>query len=149
MWERFTEKAKRVVSVARDVAGRVGSEYVRTEHVLLAVCKVSDGTGAKILQALGVDLNALAAGIEHEMPVLSPSNTELLTFTPEAKKVLEVAVEEVRRYRDGYIGSEHILLGLINVGGPVVSGKLEQLNIDAERVNRIRQEHMDLFRQEV
>lgn len=135
MWERFTERAKHVVHRAREEATRLGSEYVRTEHILLGICHEPDGIAAKALENLGVDLETLAAEIEHQV---QPGNAVVphdeITFTPRAKKVLELAVEEARRFNHTYIDTVHILLGLIKEGEGIAAKVLQDMRIDLEKV---------------
>ena len=135
MWERFTERAKRVVSAAREEATRLNSEYVRTEHILLGLCREPEGIAARALENLGVDIEALAAEIEQQCQrgTASVSGDEI-AFTPRAKKVLELAVEEARRFNHSYIGTEHILLGLIKEGEGIAAKVLQDMKIDLGRV---------------
>ncbi len=134
-WERFTERAKHVVSAAREEATRLGSEYVRTEHILLGLCREPDGIAARALENLGIDIDALALEIEQQIQrgnaVVSGDD---ITFTPRAKKVLELAVEEARRFNHSYIGTEHILLGLIKEGEGIAAKVLQDMKIDLDRV---------------
>ncbi|GJM27228.1 MAG: ATP-dependent Clp protease ATP-binding protein [Phycisphaerae bacterium] len=135
MWERFTERAKHVVSAAREEAMRLGSEYVRTEHVLLGLCREPEGIAARALENLGVDIESLAMEIEQQVQrgnaVVSG---EEIAFTPRAKKVLELAVEEARRFNDSYIGTEHILLGLVKEGEGIAAKVLQDMKVDGEKV---------------
>lgn len=135
MWERFTERAKHVVSAAREEATRLGSEYVRTEHILLGLCREPDGIAARALENLGVDIEALAMEIEQQVQrgnaVVSG---EEIAFTPRAKKVLELAVEEARRFNHSYIGTEHILLGLVKEGEGIAAKVLQDMKIDLDRI---------------
>ena len=135
MWERFTERAKHVVSAAREEATRLGSEYVRTEHILLGLCREPEGIAARALENLGVDVKALAREIEHQVQPGSPipSNDEI-AFTPRAKKVLELAVEEARRFNHNYIGTEHILLGLLKEGEGIAAKVLQDQKVDLGRI---------------
>jgi len=135
MWERFTERAKRVVSAAREEATRLNSEYVRTEHILLGLCREPEGIAARALENLGVDIEALAQEIEQQCQrgTASVSGDEI-AFTPRAKKVLELAVEEARRFNHSYIGTEHILLGLIKEGEGIAAKVLQDMKIDLGRV---------------
>jgi ATP-dependent Clp protease ATP-binding subunit ClpC len=135
MWERFTERAKRVVSAAREEATRLNSEYVRTEHILLGLCREPEGIAARALENLGVDIEALATEIEQQCQrgTASVSGDEI-AFTPRAKKVLELAVEEARRFNHSYIGTEHILLGLIKEGEGIAAKVLQDMKIDLGRV---------------
>ncbi|MFA6239431.1 MAG: ATP-dependent Clp protease ATP-binding subunit [Candidatus Hydrogenedentales bacterium] len=135
MWERFTERAKRVVSAAREEATRLGSEYVRTEHILLGLCREPDGIAARALENLGVDIESLALEIEQQVQrgnaVVS---SEEIAFTPRAKKVLELAVEEARRFNHSYIGTEHILLGLVKEGEGIAAKVLQDMKVDLDRI---------------
>jgi len=135
MWERFTERAKHVVSAAREEATRLNSEYVRTEHILLGLCREPEGIAARALENLGVDIEALALEIEQQCQrgTATVSGDEI-AFTPRAKKVLELAVEEARRFNHSYIGTEHILLGLIKEGEGIAAKVLQDMKIDLGRV---------------
>lgn len=135
MWERFTERAKHVVGTAREEATRLGSEYVRTEHILLGLCRESEGIAARALSNLGIDTDALAGEIEQQMHVGSASaSSDDIAFTPRAKKVLELAVEEARRFNHSYIGTEHILLGLLKEGEGIAAKVLQDMKIDLGRI---------------
>ena len=135
MWERFTERAKHVVSAAREEATRLGSEYVRTEHILLGLCREPEGIAARALANLGVDTDALAAEIEQQVQMGSAVvSGDDIAFTPRAKKVLELAVEEARRFNHSYIGTEHILLGLLKEGEGIAAKVLQDMKVDLGRV---------------
>ena len=135
MWDRFTERAKHVISTAREEATRLGSEYVRTEHILLGLCREPDGIAARALENLGVDIESLAMEIEQQVQRGNavPSSDEI-AFTPRAKKVLELSVEEARRFNHSYIGTEHILLGLVKEGEGIAAKVLQDLKIDEVRI---------------
>ncbi len=135
MWERFTERAKQVVSAAREEATRLSSEYVRTEHILLGLCREPEGIAARALENLGVDIEALALEIEQQCQRGTATvSGDDIAFTPRAKKVLELAVEEARRFNHSYIGTEHILLGLIKEGEGIAAKVLQDMKIDLGRV---------------
>ena len=135
MWERFTERAKHVVSAAREEATRLGSEYVRTEHILLGLCREPEGIAARALANIGVDTEALAAEIEQQVQLGSAVvSGDDIAFTPRAKKVLELAVEEARRFNHSYIGTEHILLGLLKEGEGIAAKVLQDMKVDLGRV---------------
>ncbi len=135
MWERFTERAKQVVSAAREEATRLNSEYVRTEHILLGLCQEPEGIAAKALGHLGVDIEALALEIEQQCQRGTATvSGDDIAFTPRAKKVLELAVEEARRFNHSYIGTEHILLGLIKEGEGIAAKVLQDMKVDLGRV---------------
>ena len=135
MWDRFTERAKHVISTAREEASRLGSEYVRTEHILLGLCREPEGIAARALENLGVDIESLAMEIEQQVQRGNavPSSDEI-AFTPRAKKVLELSVEEARRFNHSYIGTEHILLGLVKEGEGIAAKVLQDLKIDLEKI---------------
>jgi len=136
MWERFTERAKHVVSTAREEAVRLSSEYVRTEHILLGLCKESEGIAAHALENLGIDTEKLIAEIEqHVRPEAATVPGDDIAFTPRAKKVLELAVEEARHFNHNYIGTEHILLGLIKEGEGIAAKVLRDMNVDINRLH--------------
>ena len=135
MWERFTERAKHVVSAAREEATRLNSEYVRTEHILLGLCREPEGIAARALENLGVDIEALALEIEQQCQRGTATvSSDEIAFTPRAKKVLELAVDEARRFNHSYIGTEHILLGLIKEGEGIAAKVLQDMKIDLGRV---------------
>ncbi len=135
MWERFTERAKHVVSSAREEATRLGSEYVRTEHILLGLCREPDGIAARALENLGVDIDELALEIEQQVQQGNAVvSSDEIAFTPRAKKVLELAVEEARRFNHNYIGTEHILLGLVKEGEGIAAKVLQDMKIDLEKI---------------
>ena len=136
MWERFTERARHVVSAAREEAARLGSEYVRTEHILLGLCREPEGIAARALENLGADTEAIATEIEQQMaPSPAKVSSEDISFTPRAKKVLELAVEEARRFNHNYIGTEHILLGLLREGEGIAAKVLQDMKIDLGRTH--------------
>jgi ATP-dependent Clp protease ATP-binding subunit ClpC len=124
-----------VISTAREEATRLGSEYVRTEHILLGLCREPDGIAARALENLGVDIESLAMEIEQQVQRGNavPSSDEI-AFTPRAKKVLELSVEEARRFNHSYIGTEHILLGLVKEGEGIAAKVLQDLKIDLEKI---------------
>lgn len=135
MWERFTERAKHVVSAAREEATRLNSEYVRTEHILLGLCREPEGIAARALENLAVDIEALALEIEQQCQRGTATvSSDEIAFTPRAKKVLELAVDEARRFNHSYIGTEHILLGLIKEGEGIAAKVLQDMKIDLGRV---------------
>ncbi|MBI1319946.1 MAG: AAA domain-containing protein [Candidatus Hydrogenedens sp.] len=135
MWERFTERAKHVVSAAREEATRLGSEYVRTEHILLGLCREPEGIASRALENLGVDIEALSHEIEQQVqPGTSEVSGDEIAFTPRAKKVLELAVDEARRFNHSYIGTEHILLGLLKEGEGIAAKVLQDMKVDLGRV---------------
>jgi len=142
MWERFTQSAKHVVIAAREEATRLGSEYVRTEHILLGLCREPEGIAARALEGLGVEREALAAEIEQQVKPGTAVAREDIPFMPRAKRVLELAVLEAGRLKDKYIYTEHILLGLLEEGEGMAAQVLQDKKIDLGRaqaeVTRLR-----------
>jgi len=134
MWERFTQLAKKVASAVREEAALHGSDFVRTEHILLALCREPEGVAARALEAMGADVEAIIARLEQEIPS-APGKTSgnELSFTPRAKKVFQLASEEAMRHNHSYIGTEHILLGLLKEGEGIAAKVLQDMNIHPDR----------------
>jgi len=135
MFERFTERARRVLQLAQEEAKRLGHDYIGTEHILLGLIREGEGVAAEVLNSLNVSLEAIRIEIEKQVP----SGGALLTvgdvpFTPHSKKVLELAVEEARALHHNYIGTEHLLLGLIREGESVGAKVLASVGVNLEQV---------------
>ena len=135
MNDRFTERFKKVLFLARDEAGRLQHDYIGTEHFLLGIAREGEGIGAKVLQNLGLSLPQIQQVVEK---MVAPSGGTVtigeIPFTPRAKRVLELSVEEARLLGHSYIGTEHLLLGLIREGEGVAARVLIQLDVTSERV---------------
>ena len=134
-FERFSERARRVLSLAQDEAQRFNHSYIGTEHILLGLVRENEGLAARSLSNLGVELTKVRSAIEFiigkgERPVSS----ENIGLTPRAKKVIEVAVDEARRLNHQYIGTEHLLIGLMREGEGVAAGVLESLGVTLDKV---------------
>ena len=134
-FERFSERARRVLSLAQDEAQRFNHSYIGTEHILLGLVRENEGLAARSLSNLGVELTKVRSAIEFiigkgERPVSS----ENIGLTPRAKKVIEVAVDEARRLNHQYIGTEHLLIGLMREGEGVAAGVLESLGVTLYKV---------------
>jgi len=134
MFDRFTEKAKKVIAYARQEAQRLGHEYIRTEHLLLGVLREGTGMAYTALQKLDVDPKRVRLAVEKRVKHSSEvrSTGKQFPFAPEAKKTLELAVEEGKRV--GYVGTEHILLGLLRVGEGIAGEVLSEMGVEAEDV---------------
>ena len=135
MWSRFTERAKHVIATAREEAVRLGCEYVRTEHILLGLCKEREGIAARALKNLDIDIDMM----EEEIVRLTFSSanatpSEEITFTPRAKRVLELATTEAHRVSHNYVGTEHLLLGLLQEGEGLAAKIFEDLKVDTKRL---------------
>jgi ATP-dependent Clp protease ATP-binding subunit ClpC len=114
MFDRFTDRAKKVMNLARQEAQRFNHEYLGTEHVLLGLVQEGSGVAANVLKQMGIDLNKIRVEVE-KIVKTGPSMVTMgqLPFTPRAKKVLELSLEEASNLGHNYIGTEHLLLGLI------------------------------------
>jgi len=143
MFNRFTERARKVIILAKEEARRFNHDYIGTEHILLGLIREGEGVAATVLQKMGLSLENIRLEIEK---LVQPGPTTQIIgdipFTPRAKKALELAAEEARSLGHNYIGTEHLLLGLIREGEGVASQVLLNLGLDLERV---RNEVMELL----
>jgi len=143
MFERFTERARKVILLAKGEAKRFNHDYIGTEHILLGLLREGKGVAAAVLKSLGLSLNKIRLEIEKLVKPGPPTKIEGdVPFTPRAKKVMELAMEEARALGHNYIGTEHLLLGLIAEGEGVASQVLLNLGLDLDRV---RKEVMELL----
>jgi len=137
MFDRFTPRARQVVIIARKEADRFNHNYIGTEHILLALIKLGQGVAVNVLRKMGLDFETIR--IEVEKAVGSGPETKVigdLPLTSRAKKVIELAVEEARNLNHSYVGTEHILLGLLREGEGVAARILKNLDIDIEEARR-------------
>ncbi|HEX3015246.1 MAG TPA: ATP-dependent Clp protease ATP-binding subunit [Desulfobacteria bacterium] len=134
MLGRFTEKAQKVLVLAKDEAKELGHPAVGTEHLLMGLLREGEGIAAKALQGLNVDLEEVHAQVESIVGRGTGTYAGEIGFTPRAKKVLELAIEEGRRQGVNYVGTEHILLGLIREGEGVAARVLVNMGVSAEKV---------------
>ncbi len=135
MFNRFTERARKVIILAKEESRRFNHDYIGTEHILLGLIREGEGVAAAVLEKMGVDLQTIR--LEVEKVVQPGPTTQILgdiPFTPRAKKALELAAEEARALGHNYIGTEHILLGIIREGESVASQVLLNLGMDLDRV---------------
>ncbi len=133
-FNKFTERARKVLHLAQEEAQRLKHNYIGTEHLLLGLIREGDGVAAKVLSNLGVDLDKARISVES---VLGRGNRVVIGeigFTPRAKKVIELAVDEARRLHHHYLGTEHLLLGLVREGQGIGAGVLESLGVSLEKV---------------
>jgi ATP-dependent Clp protease ATP-binding subunit ClpC len=143
MFNRFTERARKVIILAKEEARRFNHDYIGTEHLLLGLIREGEGVAAAVLQKIGLSLQNIR--LEIEKLVQPGPATQILgdvPFTPRAKKALELAAEEARSLGHNYIGTEHLLLGLIREGEGVASQVLMNLGLD---LNKVRNEVMGLL----
>src|SRR6516162_2056283 len=134
MFERFTERARRVIILAQEEAKRLNHRAVGTEHILLGIVREGEGFASKVLESLNISPERVRAEIESAIGRGEPTPPEEVAFTPRAKRVLELALDEARRLGHNYIGTEHLLLGLIREGEGVAARVLEAMGADLERV---------------
>src|SRR3990167_290050 len=143
MFNKFTERARKVILLAKEEAKRFNHDYIGTEHILLGLIREGEGVSAAVLQKLGLSPEKIR--LEVEKLVQSGPSTMVsgdIPFTPKAKKVIELAMEEARSLGHNYIGTEHLLLGLIREGEGVASQVLMNLGLD---LNRVRNEVITLL----
>jgi ATP-dependent Clp protease ATP-binding subunit ClpC len=136
VFERFTDRARRVVVLAQEEARLLNHNYIGTEHELLGLIHEEEGVGGRALEALGISLDAARHQVEGIIGVGQAAPTGHIPFTPRAKKVLELALRESRRLGHNYIGTEHILLGLIREGEGVGAQVLQNLGADLRSVRQ-------------
>jgi len=136
MWQRFTERARRVVFFAQEEASKLGENFVTTEHLLLGLVRESDSVAARILDRMGVSLNRIRAEIERQVTRGDGRLGTDMQLTPRAKRVIDLAYDEARQLNNNYIGTEHLLLGLIREGEGLAARVLAKLGVDLERTRR-------------
>jgi ATP-dependent Clp protease ATP-binding subunit ClpC len=142
MFERFTDRARRVVVLAQEEARMLNHNYIGTEHILLGLIHEGEGVAAKALESLGISLDAVRNQVEEIIGQGQSAPTGHIPFTPRAKKVLELSLREALQLGHNYIGTEHILLGLIREGEGVAAQVLQKLGAD---LNRVRQQVIQLL----
>ena len=142
MFERFTDRARRVVVLAQQEARRLDHNYIGTEHILLGLITEGQGVAARALESLGVNLEAVRQQVEEIIGRGQQAPSGHIPFTPRAKKVLELSLRESQQLGQEYIGTEHILLGLIREGDGVAAQVLVRLGAD---LNRVRQQVIQLL----
>jgi ATP-dependent Clp protease ATP-binding subunit ClpC len=142
MFERFTDRARRVVVLAQEEARMLNHNYIGTEHILLGLIHEGEGVAAKALESLGISLEAVRQQVEEIIGQGQQAPSGHIPFTPRAKKVLELSLREALQLGHNYIGTEHILLGLIREGEGVAAQVLVRLGAD---LNRVRQQVIQLL----
>ncbi|MGA3037199.1 MAG: ATP-dependent Clp protease ATP-binding subunit [Vulcanimicrobiaceae bacterium] len=134
MWEPFTERARRSIVLAQEEAQRLGNNYIGTEHILLGIISEGESLAAKVLETLGVNLAKVRQEVEAIVGRGGQTVQQEMVFTPRAKRVIELAFEEARQLNHNYIGTEHLLLGLIREGEGVAARVLTNLGVDPAKV---------------
>ena len=134
MFERFTDRSRRVVVLAQEEARMLNHGYIGTEHILLGLLREGDGVAARTLESLGISLDAVRQQVEEVIGRGQQAPSGHIPFTPRAKRVLELSLRESLQLGQGYIGPEHILLGLIRESGGVAAQVMVKLGADLNRV---------------
>jgi hypothetical protein len=134
-FDRFNDRAKRVLALAQDEAIRLNHNYIGTEHLLLGLVREGEGVAARVLDSLGVELSKVRTSVHFIIgrgdSTTSPSE---ITLSPRTKKVIELAIDEARKLGHGTVGTQHLLLGLVREGEGIASGVLESLGVSLEKV---------------
>ena len=133
-FEKFSERARRVLSLAQEEAQRFNHNYIGTEHILLGLVRETEGVAARVLSSLSVDLSKVRSAVEFIIGRGEKPAQGEIGLTPRAKKVVELAVDEARRMNHTYIGTEHLLIGLLREGDGVAAGVLESLGVTLDKV---------------
>jgi ATP-dependent Clp protease ATP-binding subunit ClpC len=134
VFERFTERARQVVVLAQDEARILKHNYIGTEHILLGLLREEEGLAARVLESLDISLEKVRAQVQRVVGQGDEVPAGQVPFTPRAKKVLELSLREARSLRHNYIGTEHILLGVVRENEGVAARILLELGADAERI---------------
>ena len=142
MWHRFTERSRRVVFFAQEEAGRLGENVVCTEHLLLGLVRENDSVAARIVDRMGVSLGRVRSEIERQVGRGDGRLGQDMQLTPRSKRVIDLAYDEARQLNNNYLGTEHLLLGLIREGEGLAARVLEKLGITTERArDEVRKWH--------
>jgi ATP-dependent Clp protease ATP-binding subunit ClpA len=131
VWQRFTESARKVIFYAQEEAQNAGGGNVSTEHILLGLLR-EENVAAKVLAKLGIDLDQFKESVRNEAGRTEKPPAQDMTLTPRAKRVIDLAYDEARRLQNNYIGTEHLLLGLIKEGDGLAGRILKRANVDLE-----------------
>src|SRR5437867_2260055 len=133
-FDKFTERARKVLQLAQEEAQRFNHNYIGTEHILLGLVREGDGVAARVLNNLGIELHKVRSAVEFLIGRGDCMVMGEIGLTPRAKRVIELAVDEARRLNHHYIGTEHLLLGLVREGEGIAAGVLESLGVSLEKV---------------
>ena len=133
-FDKFTDRARKVLTLAQDEAQRFNHNYIGTEHLLLGLVREGEGVAARVLENMNVELAKVRTAVEFiigrgDRPVVGE-----VGLTPRAKRVIELAIDEARRLGHNYIGTEHLLLGLVREGEGIAAGVLEILGVNLDKV---------------
>src|ERR671931_2046690 len=133
-FDKFTERARKVLQLAQEESRRFNHNYIGTEHILLGLVREGEGVAARVLNNLGIELHKVRSAVEFIIGRGDRMVMGEIGLTPRAKRVIELAVDEARRLNHHYIGTEHLLLGLVREGEGIAAGVLESLGVSLEKV---------------
>jgi hypothetical protein len=133
-FDKFTDGARKVLTLAQDEAQRFNHDYIGTEHLLLGLARVEEGVAARVLENMNVELAKVRTAVEFIVGRGSQPVVGEVGLTPRGKRVIELAIDESRGLGHNYIGTEHLLLGLVREGEGIAAGVLESLGVNADRV---------------
>jgi len=133
MWQRFTEKARRIICYAQEEAGRLGENFLTTEHLLLGLVRENDTAAARILERMDVSLETIRAKVERRVKKGEGRTGQDIQLSPRAKRVIDLAYDEARQLNNNYIGTEHLLLGLVRESKGPAARVLAKLGVDLEK----------------
>ena len=136
MFERFTDRARRVVVLAQEEARMLNHNYIGTEHLLLGLVHEGEGIAARALESLGITLNSVREQVQDIIGPGANAPSGHIPFTPRAKKVLELSMREAIQLNHGYIGTEHILLGMVRANEGVANQVLAKLGVEPAAVRQ-------------
>ena len=133
-FDKFTPRARKVLTLAQDEAQRFNHNYIGTEHLLLGLLREGEGVAARALENLGVELTRVRTAVEFIIGRGGAPVVGEVGLTPRAKRVIELAIDEARRLEHNYVGTEHLLLGLVREGAGIAAGVLASLGVDLDKV---------------
>ncbi len=134
-FDRFNDRAKRVLALSQDEAIRFNHNYIGVEHLLLGLIREGEGVAAQVLRSLGVELAKVRTAVEFVIGRGdSPTPPNDITLSPRTKKIIELAIDEAKKRGHSHVGTEHLLLGMVREGGSIGTGVLESLGVSLERV---------------
>lgn len=143
MWQRFTERARRVVFFAQEEAGRLGTNHVCTEHLLLGLVREQDAVAPRLLDKMGFSLGRIRSEVERQAARGDNKLGQDTELTSQGKRVIDLAYDEAKQLNNNYIGTEHLLLGLIREGEGLAGRVLAKLGVDLEQTRRAVQQLQD------
>ena len=148
MWQRFTERARKSVFFAQEEAQGFGEGYVSTEHLLLGILRAPDGVSNRVLDSLGVSCTKVESDVRKQLPRGDARPNQDMTLTPRAKRVIDLAYEEARQLSNNYIGTEHLLLGLVREGDGLAGRVLASHGVKIDLARQAVIELQDANREE-